>query len=181
MSNSRFNSPETDTLLEEMMDLRLSDSRPSKSSSTILSSGGASSSKAVLAALKALQEKIRKLESERAQFTDEIAALKNQIKSQEIEAEHTRQRDNLANMKAIHELKTANERLDMEKQSLEKELAKLEAKNKERSKSEEAVLEKMSQLQEGNEALRLRCKELEATMKLAETQAGKSQQREKGS
>ena len=162
------------------MDLRLSDGRSSKTTSVIHSSGGASSSKAVLAALKALQEKIRKLEAERTQFVDEIAALKNQLKSQEIEAEHSRQRDNLANMKTIHELKATNERLEMDRQSLEKDFSRLEEKNREFAKAQAASQEKMSQLQEDNEVLRLRCKEFEAAQRQAESQAGKSQQREKG-
>jgi septal ring factor EnvC (AmiA/AmiB activator) len=55
----------------------------------------ASSSKAVLAALRALQDKIRRLESERALALDENAQLRHQIKNQEIETGMVRFRDRL--------------------------------------------------------------------------------------
>ena len=67
------------------------------------------SSKAVLAALRALQDKIRRLETERAQALDECNHLRNQIRSQEMESEHVKQRDTLNNQKTLLEAKAAKE------------------------------------------------------------------------
>ena len=55
-----------------------------RSNISAVGSTATGSSKAVLAALRALQDKIRRLESERAQALDENAELKQLIKQHEI-------------------------------------------------------------------------------------------------
>ena len=60
-----------------------------------------SGSKAVLAALRALQDKIRRLDSEKTSAIDECNQLKAQIKSMEIDHEHMKQRDALMNNQAL--------------------------------------------------------------------------------
>jgi chromosome segregation ATPase len=97
-----------------------------------LSGGGSasSSSKAVLAALRALQDKIRRLESERTQALDESAQLRHQLKNQEIEGEHGRQRESLSHHKAMQEVRTAYERVHADKSELELRLAGADEKFK---------------------------------------------------
>jgi chromosome segregation ATPase len=99
-------------------------------SSVSPNNASASSSKAVLAALRALQDKIRRLESERAQALDETAQLRHQIKNQEIEAEHIKQRDSLTAQKNLHEVRSAYERILTEKTETEIRLSKLEDRNR---------------------------------------------------
>ena len=61
----------------------------------------ATSSKAVLAALRALQGKIQRLEAEKLSAQDECKHLKSQIRAQEVEAEHIKQRDVLNNQRSL--------------------------------------------------------------------------------
>ena len=73
----------------EMVDLdAANDALLNKSYSSIISSASngnaSSSSKAVLAALRALQDKIRRLETERTQALDESSQLRLQLKNFEI-------------------------------------------------------------------------------------------------
>ena len=101
----------------------------SRASSTGNASG--SSSKAVLAALRALQDKIRRLETERAQALDETVQLRYRIKNQEIESEHLKQKDGLLAQKSLHEIRSAHERMLTEKTETEIRLSKLEERYRE--------------------------------------------------
>ena len=90
----------------------------------------ASSSKAVLAALRALQDKIKRLESERTQALDETANLRQQIKNQEMEADNFKRRDSLASQKKLHEVQSAYDRSVTEKTESEIRLSNLEERNR---------------------------------------------------
>ena len=94
----------------------------------------AGSSKAVLAALRALQDKIRRLEIERSQALEEATQLRQQVKHLEVEIEHTKQREALANHKVMAEATATKERLYTEKAELEVKLARSEDRVKEQSK-----------------------------------------------
>eukprot|EP01036_Dinobryon_divergens_P031486 gene31488-40892_t len=104
------------------------------SSSAVLSDPAStsnnSSSKAVLAALRALQDKIRRLEAERAQAVEESSQLKHQLKLQEIEFDHSRQKESLSSQKVLQEAKNSFEKVFTEKTDLEVRLVKLEERNK---------------------------------------------------
>lgn len=184
---SRFTSPETEAVDELLDGSRLTSnglrSTPSSNLTNVSMStsvGPASSSKAVLAALKALQDKIRRLESERSQHLDEINSLKNSLKSQEIEAEHLRQRDNLFNQRMLQEFKSGSEKVLNEKADMEAKLAKAEEKSKEYLKTSMSLQEKVASLENERELLNLRVNELESTQRLAESQGVRNQEREKG-
>ena len=150
----------------------------SRASSTGNASG--SSSKAVLAALRALQDKIRRLESERAQALDETVQLRYRIKNQEIESEHLKQKDNLLAQKSLHEVRSAHERILTEKTETEIRLSKLEERYREeqqiaadlRSKLHSYEDEKLSSLQ--------LIKNLEVERKLLQDQVQHLQQKENG-
>jgi chromosome segregation ATPase len=94
----------------------------SSSSTGIALQSTASSSKAVLAALRALQDKIRRLESEKAQALDDAAQIRTQLKSLEIENEHARERDSLHSQKLLQDARMAYEKVISEKTEMEKRL-----------------------------------------------------------
>ena len=99
----------------------------STSSSTgIALQSTASSSKAVLAALRALQDKIRRLESEKAQALDDAAQLRTQLKSLEIENDHARERDALHSQKLLQDARMAYEKVISEKTEMENRLRTLD-------------------------------------------------------
>ena len=156
----------------------LNRSNNSRASSTGNASG--SSSKAVLAALRALQDKIRRLESERAQALDETVQLRYRIKNQEIESEHLKQKDNLIAQKSLHEVRSAHERILTEKTETEIRLSKLEERYREeqqiaadlRSKLHSFDNEKLTSLQ--------LIKNLEVERNLLQDQVQHLQQKENG-
>lgn len=186
---SRFGSPETDLLLEEMAEMRSGSvdrhGMANRSNSTMMSSspngsGGASSSKAVLAALKALQEKIRRLETEKVQVMDEASTLRNQLRSQEIESEHIRQRDGLYQQKTNQELKIVNDKLMNERNDIEQHAEKLDERLKEQMRVNTQLNERLLRLQEERDAAAFSYKELETSYRLSDAHVARCQQREKG-
>ena len=84
-----------------------------------------------------MQDKIRRLEAERAQAVEESAQLKHQLKLQEIEFDHNRQRESLSSQKSLQEAKQSFEKVFTEKTELEVKLAKLEERNKSAYKESE--------------------------------------------
>ena len=150
------------------------------SGATGASVNSSSSSKAVLAALRALQDKIRRLETERSQALDEVTQLRVQMKNQEIEYEHAKQREQLNSTKSIQEAKTANERLLHDKNELEMKLMRLEEKNHQYNSASEELHMKIRLLEEEKHSGTLRIKELEHKQSSLESQINMSQQKEKG-
>ena len=92
-----------------------------------------SGSKAVLAALRALQDKIRRLDGERQAAVDECNGLKAQIKSMEIDFEHMKQRDSLLSNQALLEQRSAYDAMKAEKATQETEYLKLQERHREQS------------------------------------------------
>lgn len=137
----------------------------------------ASSSKAVLAALRALQDKIRRLESEKAQALDDAAQLRTQLKSLEIENDHTRERDALHSQKLLQDARMAYEKVLSEKTEMENRLRTLDRQlekvtsdlhsavneNKELEMSKRSGAEKLQQLE--NQILEMELKLQESLQK----------------
>ncbi len=141
---------------------------------------GSSSSKAVLAALRALQDKIRRLETERSQALDETSQLRLQLKNQEIEFEHVKQREQLSAQKSLQEAKSSNERLLHEKTELEMKLMKLEEKTQQLNHTSDELHLKIRVLEEDKHNGILKIKELEHQQQKIEQQINIAQQKEKG-
>jgi chromosome segregation ATPase len=139
-----------------------------------------SSSKAVLAALRALQDKIRRLEAERSQALDEAAQLRHQLKNQEVEAEHAKQRDQLAAQKSLHDVRAAYERLLNEKSELEVRLSKFEEKNKQAQTSVDELQAKIRALEDEKHAGAMKFKDLDRQRTQLEAQIRLAQQKEEG-
>ena len=154
------------------------------SSSSVGMSGSfnqsASSSKAVLAALRALQDKIRRLETERASALDEAAQLRSQLKSQEIEAEHTKEKDILHSQKSLQEARIAYERVIAEKDELERSLKLLRGQNEQAQDQAAELRGKNKQLQDMRGAAEQRLAELEGHIAKFEGEVAKSKHRESG-
>ena len=143
-------------------------------------SQSASSSKAVLAALRALQDKIRRLETERASALDEAAQLRSQLKTQEIESEHNKEKDILHSQKSLQEARIAYERVISEKDELEKNLKALRSQNDNGQEHILELREKNKQLEEMKSQSENRLKEMEGHLAKFEEEMHKSQQRESG-
>lgn len=140
----------------------------------------ASSSKAVLAALRALQDKIRRLEAERSQALDEASDLRSKIKGFEIETEHARQRDSLQAQRQVQEAKVGYEKLLQEKKDLEERLAQVEDRNRRDAHQLQDLTEQSSRLSETKSITDTKVHELTVKVKTLETQLHSSQQRERG-
>ena len=140
----------------------------------------ASSSKAVLAALRALQDKIRRLETERASALDEAAQLRSQLKSQEIESEHNKEKDILHNQKSLQEARLSYERVLTEKDDLEKNLTMIRTQNDQVQDHLQELREKNRQLEEMKTQAEQRLAEMEAHVSKFEGEMDKSQHREAG-
>lgn len=149
-------------------------------SSSPTNNASASGSKAVLAALRALQDKIRRLESERAQALDDTVQLRHQLKTQEIESEHTKQRDNLASQKSLHEIRSAYERLLSEKTEVEIRLSKLEDRNRDEQQIADDLRTKILRIEDEKHDGLLGIKDLEGARSQIQEQLQLSQQKEKG-
>jgi centrosomal protein CEP57 len=139
-----------------------------------------SSSKAVLAALRALQDKIRRLESERTQALDETVQLRHQLKNQEVEAEHAKQREQLQAQKSLHEVRGAYERLLTEKSELEVRLSKFEEKNRSAQESVEDLQTKIRILEDDKHNGTMKLKDIEHQRMQIEAQIKLAQQKEEG-
>lgn len=144
------------------------------------SANGSSSSKAVLAALRALQDKIRRLEAERSQALDETAQLRLQLKNQEIEADHMKQKENLNAQKSLHEVKSAYDRLLTEKTDMEVRLAKLEERNRSAQHVAEDLQAKIKALEDEKQSSLQRARDLEHQQQNYDLQIKNAQQKEKG-
>ena len=142
-------------------------------------SNPASSSKAVLNALRSLQDKIRRLEGERTQVLDECTQLRHQVKTQEMETEQLRQRESLAAQKSLHEARTAYERALTEKTDTEVRLGKVEERNREEQRVAEELRVKTKALQDEKHHGLLALKELEAQKAHLQSQITYAQQKEK--
>jgi len=142
------------------------------------SQSSASSSKAVLAALRSLQDKIRRLESERSQALSEATELRSQIKIQEQEQEHLKQRENLAAQKSLAEARTTHDRLLTEKTEMEVRVARMEDRNRECHSTAEELQTKMRSLEEEKTRSMLGIKDLESQHRLLEGQIQSMQQKE---
>ena len=141
----------------------------------------AGSSKAVLAALRALQDKIKRLELERSQALEEASQLRQQVKHYEIEIEHTKQREALANQKVMAEATATKERLDTEKAELEVKLARADDRLAEQAKALGEFEFKVRVLEEEKIRMRATLQEFETSTKALEAQIAQASVREKGS
>lgn len=150
-------------------------------SATSLTGGNASSSsKAVLAALRALQDKIRRLESERSQALDEVTQLRLQLKNQEIESEHQKQREQLTMQKSMQDAKVSQERLQQEKMELEVRVQRMEDKIRLSQQSSEDLQTKIRVLEDEKHSANLKIREMEHSHHQMEQQIKSAQIKEKG-
>jgi len=140
----------------------------------------AGSSKAVLAALRALQDKIRRLEIERSQALEEASQLRQQVKHYEIEIEHTKQREALANQKVMAEATATKERLYTEKTELEIKLARSEDRAAEQARALGETEFKLRVLEDDKTKAKATLQEFEGRTRALEAQLAQAALKEKG-
>jgi len=182
----RFNT--TDNNLSDLValgvDIRDDDNTLNKSygsavSAASSSAASASSSKAVLAALRALQDKIRRLEVERTQAIDETTQLRHQLKNQEIESEHIKQREILNSQKSLQESRSAYDRLLGDKAELEVRVSKLEERNRLGQQTSDELQSKIKILEDEKQNGLIKVKNLENHQLQLESQIQHCQSKEK--
>jgi chromosome segregation ATPase len=138
-----------------------------------------SSSKAVLAALRALQEKIRRLEAEKTQAIDECQNLRNQMKIIEIDIDHVRQREVLSSQKLIQETHIEFEKVLSEKNQLEIRLNNLEEERILLQKSSEEMIFKLKCLEEDKSTYTIKLHDFESLQTQLQTHLVNLKQKEK--
>ena len=139
----------------------------------------ASGSKAVLAALRALQDKIRRLESERNQVTSECQQLRIQLRELEIDTEHTKQKEILNVSKHTQESRVAYERLVTEKTELETRLLKVEERNAKFQATADEMQMKMRSLEDDRERATMNLRDAESKLRMTEEGTHCIKEREK--
>lgn len=149
-------------------------------SSNSVISGQGSSSKAVLAALRALQDKIRRLETEKAEALDETKQLRLKIQQQEIEFDHMKQKEKLNLQRSMSEARAGYEAALIEKGELESRAARLEERNRELRIQAEQLGDRCRSLEAERHDLEHRQRSQESRYEQLETQLERSQLREKG-
>lgn len=143
-------------------------------------SAPASSSKAVLAALRALQDKIRRLESERTSAIDETVQLRHQLKNLEIESEHIKQREILSSQKTLQDARTAYEKLLNDKNELELKINKVEEKNQLAKEAYEQLERKVKGLEDEKAEGMQRIQSIQHEQQLLQSQLQETLSKEKG-
>ena len=140
----------------------------------------ATSSKAVLTALRALQDKISRLESEKTDALEESARLRLQIQNQDMTSERYKQRDNLTSQKNLHEVRTAYDRILSEKSETEIRLSKLDERNRAEEKIAIELRAKIRAVEDEKHTGLLTIKDLESERTQLQSQILHIHQKEKG-
>jgi chromosome segregation ATPase len=159
------------------INLNLASTIASNSSSVL---GNTTTSKSVLAALRALQDKIKRLEAEKTQALDEIQQLRLQLQNQEIEFDHIKQKDKLILQKSVHEIRTSYDSVLTDKNDLEHRLQKLDERNNDLRLQSDNFHDQIQVLE--NEKYQQECKykDLEGRYLQLEVQLEQARQRESG-
>ena len=130
------------------------------------------SSKAVLSALRALQDKIRRLETEKSQALEETARLRQNYSSLQAETDQIRARDDAMAQRNIMEAKAAYDRLLAEKTDLEVRVQRAEERKTDIQRTHDELKDKIrAMLDEKHESL-TKIKEMESHVNHLETQLG---------
>lgn len=169
-----------DEATEDGIDFSLNDS-PKKSfltSSTTFNST-ATSSKAVLAALRALQDKIRRLESEKLHAIDETDQLKHQLSLFESETEKTRQLEISESKKKLEDAKYSHDKLLFEKKELESRIEKMDEKSRQSMENLEEVMKQLRRIEQEKASCDNRLKDMDKETRSLEARLEAVQKREK--
>ena len=169
-SNSRFMSP-------------LEEHERTQNRSTLFSSSPSSqgsSSKAVLAALRALQDKIKRLESDKIRADEESKHLRNQIQNKEAEFDYQKQREKMILQRNLNETKISYEQALIKKNQLESRLHELEEINQDLRSNTDELVAIVRSLEDDKYQKDMTLKDLESKFLHLEMQMEVSQQRERG-
>lgn len=139
----------------------------------------AKSSKAVLAALRTLQDKIRRLEADRAEALREASDVRAQLNQQEIEAEQLKQRDVSVAQKNLVDARSAFDRLVSEKTELDIKIARMDDRNKEAQRMSSDLSEKIRSIEQKKQEGAAKLQELETNHRHLEAQIQHVHEKEK--
>ena len=138
-----------------------------------------SSSKAVLAALRALQDKIRRLETERSSALEESDAYRQRLQGLENESDQLRARDDAIAQRNIQEARSQHDRLVAEKADLEVRVSRAEDRKREVKKASDEIEEQITKLQDEKHISVQKVKDFESQNKQLETQLSNLQTKER--
>ena len=137
--------------------------------------GGAQSTKAVLSALRALQDKIRRLESERQVAVDQSTRLRAKLRQQEISSQQKLEAEVHAGQERETTAQLAVEHANTEKSAMELRLCKVDEEKKALYREIEHLREKCSEAELGRRSAeakasshRAHVRDLEEQLKVAE-------------
>mmetsp|Transcript_38177 Transcript_38177/g.50296 ORF Transcript_38177/g.50296 Transcript_38177/m.50296 type:complete len:659 (-) Transcript_38177:43-2019(-) len=136
-------------------------------------------SKAVLSALRALQDKIRRLEGERAKAIDECSRLQERLQQVEVESNHLRQVDAISAQEKASAARLAYERLMAEKNQVDVRLAKAEEQKKALARDADAQRDRAHQAEVGHRTAESQVVSLETRVAELEAEVRDFQRREK--
>lgn len=179
MNNSRHQSPIPDDSRDKHNFSQVNLNFASTTASNSLNANP-SSSKAVLGALRALQDKIKRLEAEKTQILDETKQLRLQIQNQEIEFDHLKQKEKLSLQKNLHEIRASYDSVLSEKNELELRVAKLEERNKELRLQSDDLYDQLTSFESEKQQLEYKYKDMESMYLQLEGQLERAKQREQG-
>jgi hypothetical protein len=176
INNSKLNSgikkSGTMSLVGSLNGSNLSMSRDSVTSNA---TSTVTSSKAVLAALRALQDKIRRIEGEKAAAVAEVHKIQLQMKNTQIENEMAKHQETLAWQKTLEELQASNDKLNAER----KEFLKLEDKIKEYESAIEEYQKTIRAMDSERHVALMKTKEIETKQSYFESQLKSYDMKEK--
>lgn len=139
-----------------------------------------SSSKAVLAALRALQDKIKRLESDKVQAEEETKHLRNQIHNKEAEFDYQKQREKMTLQRNLNETKIDYDKALIQKTKLESRLQELEDLNHELRSNTDGLVATVRNLEDDKYHKDMTLQDLQSKLLHLEMQIEVSQQRERG-
>jgi len=138
-----------------------------------------SSSKAVLSALRTLQDKIRRLETDRARALEEAEALRHRLAGHEVESEQTHARDEAISQRNIQDARSAYDRLLAEKSDLEVRIARAEDRKTDVRRAADEIDAQVHALRLEKEAALAAIQDSESQQRHLDLQLSNAHQRER--
>ena len=136
------------------------------------------SSRAVLSALRALQDKIKRLETERSVALEETEGLRQQLRGLETEQDQLRARDDAMAQRNIMEARNQYDRLLGEKTDIEARVSRAEDRKKDMQRSHEDLKDEIRTLLDEKQASLSKIKDFESQISHLESQLGTLQRKE---
>lgn len=155
-----------------------SKSSPAATADDDMPSTSTTSSRAVLSALRALQDKIKRLETERSVAFEETETLRQQLRGLETEQDQLRARDDAMAQRNIMEARNQYDRLLAEKTDLEARVSRAEERKRDMQRAHEDLKDEIRALLDEKQLSLSKIKDFESQISSLESQLGTLQRKE---